>query len=157
MTRRLTRSEAARRGSAAEGPIYSAAMAPLPQPLQMLLLVFAGWVNRHQLDVIEYLQEENRVQKERMGGRRLRFTDAERRRLARKAQVVGRKELNELESLITPDTLLRWYRERCRRIIWTIREAVSTSRTSISVAKLPCSVKQPQSTSNDVVPIIWTM
>ena len=36
----------------------------------MPLLMFAGWVNRHQLDVIEYLQEENRVLKERMGRRR---------------------------------------------------------------------------------------
>jgi hypothetical protein len=77
----------------------------------MLLLMFAGWVNRHQLEVIEYLQEENRVLKERMGGRRLCFTDAERRRLARKAQALGRKVLNELETLVTPDTLLRWYRE----------------------------------------------
>jgi putative transposase len=77
----------------------------------MLLLMFAGWVNRHQLDVIEYLQEENRVLKGRMGGQRLRFTDAERRRLARKAQALGRKVLNELETLVTPDTLLRWYRE----------------------------------------------
>src|ERR1039457_7601784 len=77
----------------------------------MLLLAFAGWVNRHQLDVIEYLQEENCVLKERMGGRRLRFTDAERRRLARKAQALGRKALNELETLVTPDTLLRWHRE----------------------------------------------
>ena len=66
------------------------------------------WVNRHQLDVIEYLQEGNRVLKERMGGRRLRFTDAERRRLARKAQALGRKVLNELETLVTLDTLLRW-------------------------------------------------
>ena len=31
--------------------------------------------------------------KERLGGRRLRFTDAERRRLARKAQSLGRKVL----------------------------------------------------------------
>jgi putative transposase len=77
----------------------------------MLILMFAGWINRHQLDVIEYLQEENRVLKERLGGRRLRFTDAERRRLARKAQALGRKVLNELETLVTPDTLLRWYRE----------------------------------------------
>ncbi len=73
--------------------------------------MFAGWVNRHQLDVIEYLQEENRVLKERPGGRHIRFTDAERRRLARKAQALGRKVLNELETLVTPDTLLRWYRE----------------------------------------------
>jgi hypothetical protein len=87
-------------------------MSPLLLPLQILLIVLAGWVNRRQLDVIAYLQEENRVLKERLGGRRLRFTDAERRRLARKAQALGRKGLNELQTLVTPDTLLRWYRER---------------------------------------------
>jgi len=73
--------------------------------------MFSGWVNRHQLDVIDYLQEENRLLKERLGGRRIRFTDVERRRLARKAQLLGRKVLKELETLVTPDTLLRWYRE----------------------------------------------
>jgi hypothetical protein len=74
-------------------------------------MMFAGWVNRHQLDVIDYLQEENRVLKERLGGRRIRFTDAERRRLARKAHLLGRKVLNELETPVTPDTLLRWHRQ----------------------------------------------
>jgi len=74
-------------------------------------MMFAGWVNRHQLAVIDYLQEENRVLKERLDGRRIRFTDAERRRLARKAYALGRKVLNELETLVTPDTLLRWHRE----------------------------------------------
>ena len=64
-------------------------MSPLPQPFHLLLMMFAGWVNRHQLDVIEYLQEENRVLKERLGGRRIRFTDIERRRLARKAQALA--------------------------------------------------------------------
>lgn len=86
-------------------------MSAIYLPLQLLLWMFAGWVNRHQLDMIEYLLEENRVLKERLGGRRLRFTDAERRRLARKARVLGRKMLKELETLVTPDTLLRWYRE----------------------------------------------
>jgi putative transposase len=86
-------------------------MLPLLLPFQLVLLMFAGWVNRNQLNVIEYLQEENRVLKERLGGRRIRFTDAERRRLARKAHVLGRKLLTELETLVTPDTLLRWYRE----------------------------------------------
>jgi putative transposase len=63
------------------------------------------------LDVIEYLQDENRVLKDRLGRRRIRFTDADRRRLARKARALGRKVLNELQTLVTPDTLLRWYRE----------------------------------------------
>ena len=86
-------------------------MYPRFQPLQLLLVIFAGWINRHQLDVIEYLQEENRLLKEHLGGRRLRFTDAERRRLARKAHTLGRKALKDLDTLVTPNTLLRWYRE----------------------------------------------
>jgi hypothetical protein len=51
------------------------------------------------------------VLKKRMGGRRIHFTDAERRRLARKAHALGRKVLNEMETLVTPDTLLRWHRQ----------------------------------------------
>ena len=48
-------------------PVYFAAMSPPFQPLQLLLVMFAGWVKRHQLDVIAYLQEENRVLTERLG------------------------------------------------------------------------------------------
>lgn len=48
-------------------------------PLQFLLLAFAGWVNRHQTEVVAYLQEENRVLREQLGDRRLRFTNAQRR------------------------------------------------------------------------------
>jgi hypothetical protein len=39
------------------------------------MLAFAGWVNRHQQEMIEYLQEENRVLREQLGEKRLRFTD----------------------------------------------------------------------------------
>jgi hypothetical protein len=53
--------------------------------LQFLLLVFAGWMNRHQAEVVAYLQEENRVLREQLGGRRLRFTDAQRRSSPRRA------------------------------------------------------------------------
>ncbi|WP_209005394.1 integrase core domain-containing protein [Steroidobacter agaridevorans] len=48
--------------------------------------------------------------KQRLGGRRHRFADAERRRLARRAHALGRKALGELDTLVTPDTLMRWYR-----------------------------------------------
>jgi hypothetical protein len=50
------------------------------QPLQSLLLLFAGWVHRQQLEVIVYLKEENRVLREQLHGCRLRFTDDQRRR-----------------------------------------------------------------------------
>ena len=71
-------------------------------------MIFAGWVNRHQLDMIAYLKEENRVLREQIGGRRLRFTDDQRRRLAVKGRALGRRVLDELASLVTPDTILRW-------------------------------------------------
>jgi hypothetical protein len=78
---------ALRRGQMGQGCLRGRytrlAMSPLLLPFRLILLMFAGRVNRHQLDVIEYLQEEKRVLRERLGGRRLRFTDAERRRLAK--------------------------------------------------------------------------
>ena len=48
------------------------------QPLHFLLTLLAGWIDRRQLAAIDYLKEENRLLKERLDGRRLRFTDAER-------------------------------------------------------------------------------
>jgi len=48
----------------------------LPPLLQFLLMIASGWVHRHQLIVIEFLQAENRLLKERLRGKRIRFTDA---------------------------------------------------------------------------------
>jgi transposase InsO family protein len=76
----------------------------------LLLLAVAGWVNRHQQAVIEYLQEENRILLEQLGGKPRRLTDAQRVRLARKAKIVGRRRLGSFTTLVTPDTLLRWFR-----------------------------------------------
>src|SRR5438034_3548485 len=53
-------------------------MGSAPPVLSFLLMIAAGWVHRHQLIVIEFLQAENRLLKERLRGRRMRFTDAER-------------------------------------------------------------------------------
>src|SRR4030095_16751732 len=83
----------------------------MPLPIQFLLFLLIGWVSRQQEDVIEYLKAENRALLEQLGGKRLRFTDAQRRRLARKAKPLGRMRLRELSPIVTPDTLLRWYRE----------------------------------------------
>ncbi len=69
------------------------------------------WLNRQQQEVIDYLKEENRMLKAKLGGRKMRFTDAERRRLAIRAKAIGRKLLSQLETLVTPDTRLRWRRE----------------------------------------------
>src|ERR1700730_11419199 len=85
-------------------------MSSVPPALSFLLMILCGWVHRHQLIVIEFLQTGTRLLKDRRRGKRIRFTDAERALLARKAKAVGRKALLELETIVSPDTLLRWHR-----------------------------------------------
>jgi transposase InsO family protein len=84
-------------------------MDPLPPPLTFYLL-FSGWINRHQQAVIDYLLEENRVLRAVNSSRRLRLTDDQRRRLAVKGHVPGRRHLAAVAGIVTPDTILRWYR-----------------------------------------------
>ena len=74
-------------------------MGSVPSALAFLLMIFAGRVNRQQLIVIDFLKAENRLLKERLRGKRIRFTDAERAWLARKAKAVGRKALLELGTI----------------------------------------------------------
>ena len=53
--------------------------------------MFSGWVNPQQQQVIDYLQEENRILRGQLSGRRLRLTDDQRRRLAVKGRRGPRK------------------------------------------------------------------
>ncbi len=49
--------------------------------------------------------------RQQVGKDRILFTDGQRRRLATKAKVIGRRRLATLGTIVTPDTLLRWYRQ----------------------------------------------
>src|SRR5258705_10053209 len=79
-------------------------------PFSFVVVSVAGWMNQRQQQLIEYLVEENRVLREQMGNRRMRFTDDQRRRLAVRAKKLGRKVLAQVATIVTPETLLAWHR-----------------------------------------------
>ena len=84
-------------------------------PFRFVLISIAGWMNQQQQQAIEYLREENKVLREQLGGRRLRFTDEQRRRLAAKAKGLGRRALAAIATIVTPETLLAWHRKLIAR------------------------------------------
>jgi putative transposase len=86
-------------------------MSKLLDPFRFLLVAVAGWTNQRQLQVIDYLREENRVLREQLGDKRLRFSDDQRRRLAAKARGSGRKILADFAMIVTPNTLMAWRRK----------------------------------------------
>ena len=77
-----------------------------------------GRLHREQADVIAFLREENQILKARLAGQRLRFEDRERRRLAELGYILGRRLLGQVATIVTPDTILRWYRQLVARK-WT--------------------------------------
>ena len=66
-------------------------------PFRLLLISLAGWLNQRQQEALDYLHEENRVLREQLGGKRLRFSDDQRRRLAVRAKKLGWRMLHEAD------------------------------------------------------------
>jgi len=86
-------------------------MRAILDPFSFVVISIAGWMNQHQQHVIEYLIEENRVLREQIGNRRLRFSDNQRRRLAVRAKKLGRRLLAQVATIVTPETLMAWHRK----------------------------------------------
>ena len=79
--------------------------------LRFMLMAFAGWWNDQRQETVAYLIEENRILRTQLRGRRLRLTDEDRCRLARRGQRLGRRLLSQVATIVTPDTILRWHRQ----------------------------------------------
>ena len=113
------------------------------QAWQHLLVAPAGWINRHQQDVIDYIQEENRILTHKLKGKRIRFTDDERRRLAVKGKILGRKVLREVASIVTPDTILAWHRKLiARKWDYSKRRGPGRPRVKDEIPKLTVRMAQ---------------
>jgi hypothetical protein len=78
--------------------------------MRRLPTAIARWVHREQAAISDNFLEENRVLRRQLGKRRLRLTDDQRRRLAAKGVALGRRLLDQIATIITPDTILRWHR-----------------------------------------------
>jgi len=105
--------------------------------VQFVVWTLAGWIQRGQQSTIDYLVQENRVLREQLGRRRVRLTDDQRRRLAVRAKALGRAALGEVAGIVTPDTLLRWYRNLvARKFDGSQSRGVGRPRTGSAVANL---------------------
>ena len=81
------------------------------KPWHLVVLCVASYLNHEQQRIIDYLQVENQVLREKLGKKRILLNDDQRRRLAVKGKVLGRKLLHGLATIVTPDTILRWHRQ----------------------------------------------
>ncbi len=99
-------------------------------PFHFMVHLVAGWVHRHQQAVIEYLTEERQILIEQLGGKPKAFNNSQRIRLARKARKLGRRALFGISPMVTPDTLLRWYRNLVAAK-WTFKSEKKKGRPRI--------------------------
>jgi len=117
----------------------------LLRPWHLTILALASWMNREQHQVIQYLETENAILREKLGKRRILFNDDQRRRLAIKGKELGRKGLSQISTLFTPDTILRWHRElvarkwdysgRCKRMAGRPRLRPEIAEAIVRMAK----------------------
>ena len=104
--------------------------------LRLLLVSLAGWINRYQQHVVEYLVAENRVLREQLKGHRLRLTDDQRRRLAANGHRLGRRLLSRDATIVSPDTILRWHRRLIAEKWSYARKRPGRPRTMKTIARL---------------------
>lgn len=103
----------------------------------VLLMMLAGWINRQQQEMIEYLMEENKILREQLGKKRLLLNDEQRRRLAVLAKKLGKKALTEICGIFSPDTLIGWHQRlvACKYAVGVVK--TRHSRVAIREISFP--------------------
>ncbi len=82
----------------------SAPIAFILQPWQLLVTILAALINQYQQRFNDLKRAQIEALLKSQGKKRILFNDDQRRVLAIKAKALGRKALNELTTIVTPDT-----------------------------------------------------
>jgi putative transposase len=77
---------------------------------KQLLAYITGSVDEELLLRNEYLVTENRILRQQLTGR-VQLTDVERRSLAEVGKQLGKRALEEVATIVTPETILAWHRK----------------------------------------------
>jgi len=80
------------------------------KPWTFFAVAVAGWMNRQQQQVIEYLRTENQILREKLGTKRVLLNESQKCRLATAAMKLGKDLLRKWGTLFSPETILRWHR-----------------------------------------------
>src|SRR5262247_3082488 len=75
-----------------------------------LLACITGSVEEQLLLRNEYVIEENRILRNQIAGR-VQLTDAERQTLAEIGKKLGKQALQDVATIVKPDTILAWHRK----------------------------------------------
>jgi len=85
----------------------------LPLPIQFRIATIAAAINKRIARRLEYAQEEVRTLKEALaavnGSGRIRFTEAQRRRLALMGKALTSRERETCCQIVRPETILAWF------------------------------------------------
>jgi putative transposase len=104
-------------------------------PFRFLLIAVAGWTNREQQQIVDYLREENRVLRAQILPRRLRLDDNQ-RRLAVRAKALRRRVSQDVATIVTPETLLRHRKLIAEKYDGSVRRAPGKPGMAAELAAL---------------------
>src|SRR5688572_29818128 len=111
--------------------------ATVPVNWKQLLPYTTGSVDQELLLRNEYLATENRILRAQLQGK-IRLNDGERRSLAEIGQRLGQKALEEVATIVKPETILGWH----RRLVARKFDSSASSRGKPGRPRTPASVEE---------------
>jgi len=98
---------------------------------QLFLLLLAALLDPDKRNLMDFYEAQQEALRSQIPGK-LRFTQTQKARLGLAAKALGRKALDQITTLVTPDTLFRWHREAVNKK-WDYSKNRKPGRPNINV------------------------